>query len=78
MRARGRKDFHRNRYSKTELRGLLRRSGFLPLAMGFQTQIDVLPANSAFVASVRPLLRLASLQQWTSCLCAVAEKTSYF
>jgi SAM-dependent methyltransferase len=78
MRVSGRNDFHRNRYSKSEFRRLLRRSGFLPIVMGYQTQIDLLPVDGAAVAAIRPFLRLASLGRFTSCLCAVAEKTLYF
>jgi SAM-dependent methyltransferase len=77
MRLSGRSDFHRNLYSKPEFRRLLLRSGFLPLVMGFQTQIDLLPADGA-LASIRPFLRLAPLRHFTSCLCAVAERTLYF
>jgi len=78
MRVSGRSDFHRNLYSKSDFRRLLVRSGFLPLALGFQTQADALPADGAWLAAVRPFLRLAPLQRFTSCLCGVAEKTLYF
>jgi hypothetical protein len=78
MRVSGRNDFHHNLYSKSDFRRLLLRSGFLPLVMGFQTQIDLLPADGAWLAAVRPLLRLTLLRHFTSCLCAVAEKILYF
>jgi SAM-dependent methyltransferase len=78
MRVSGRKDFHRNLYSRGEFRRLLRRSGFLPIVVGYQTQIDLLPVDGGAVAAIRPLLRLGSLGRFTSCLCAVTEKTLYF
>jgi len=78
MRASGRDDFHRNLYSKSEFRRLLLRSGFLPLAIGFQTQFDLLPSDGARAAAVRAMCRWTPLKRLTSCLCAVAEKASYF
>ena len=43
-----------------------------------QPQLDALPAGYRFLRWLRPVARAAQLHRLTSCLCAVAEKTTYF
>jgi SAM-dependent methyltransferase len=78
LRRRGRNDFHRRLYSTSQLRALLTHGGFWPLLIGYQTQLDALPADDRFLRWLRPVARAAQLHRLTSCLCAVAEKTTYF
>jgi len=52
------KRLHHKPLFQVRFRRLLLRSGFLPLVMGFQTQIDLLPADGAWLAAVRPLLSI--------------------
>ena len=78
LRRRGRDDFHRRLYSPSQLRALLTHSGFWPLRIARQTQLDALPAGYRFLRWRRPVARAAQLHRLTSCLCAVAEKTTYF
>lgn len=78
LRHRGRGAFHRRLYSPAQLRALLTRSGFWPLLIAYQTQLDALPADRRSVQWLRPLARAAQLHRITSCLCAVAEKITNF
>lgn len=68
---------HRRLYSLSESRRMLLHSGFVPVLAGFQTQLDLLPGDGNGSAIWRSILRLAMLQRLTSCICAVAEKSSY-
>ena len=77
LRSRNR-DFHRRLYTRSETLRLLEHTGFIPLAAGFQTQLDLLRVESAAMRLLRPFLRLLRLHRLTACLCAVAEKTAYF
>jgi SAM-dependent methyltransferase len=70
-------DFHRRLYSRSQLRAMLMHTGFWPLRIAYQTQLDALPPSNR-VAVLRPLARTAQLHRLTSCLCAVAEKLTYF
>jgi SAM-dependent methyltransferase len=76
LRRRGGNHFHWRLYDRAQLRELLLHAGFRPLVAGYQTQLDLLPADGG-VAALRPLLRLVQLQKMASCLCAVAEKVAY-
>jgi SAM-dependent methyltransferase len=78
LRRRGRNDFHRRLYSSAQLRALLTHCGFWPLLIAYQTQLDALPADHGVLRGLRPLARAAQLHRLTSCLCAVAEKATYF
>jgi SAM-dependent methyltransferase len=78
LRRRGRNDFHRRLYSPSGVRAMLLHSGFWPMRIAYQTQLDALPVNRTPVRWLRPALRAAQLQRLTSCLCAVAEKVSGF
>ena len=78
LRRRGRNDSHRRLYSPSHLRALLTHSGFWPLVIAHQTQLDALPADHKSIRWLRPVARAAQLHRLTSCLCAVAEKTTYF
>jgi hypothetical protein len=78
LRRRGRNDFHRRLYSTSQLRALLTHGGFWPLLIAYQTQLDALPADDRSLRWLRPIARAAQLHRLTSCLCAVAEKTTYF
>lgn len=78
LRRRGRDDSHRRRYSPSHLRALLTHSGFWPRLIAHQTQLDALPADDRSIRWLRPVARAAQLHRLTSCLCAVAEKTTYF
>ena len=77
LRAR-RRGFHRRLYSRWETLRLLEHTGFLPLVVGFQTQLDLLPPELAALRILRPVLRFLRLHRRTACLCAVAEKTACF
>jgi SAM-dependent methyltransferase len=78
LRRRGRNDFHGRLYSPSPLRALLMHSGFRPLLIAYQTQLDALPASDSSLGWLRPAARAAQLHRLTSCLCAVAEKTTCF
>lgn len=78
LRRRGRNDFHRRLYSSSQFRALLTHGGFWPLLLAYQTQLDALPADDRSLRWLRPLARAGQLHRLTSCLCAVAEKTTYF
>ena len=78
LRRRGRGDFHRRLYCPSQLRALLTRSGFWPLLIACQTRLDALPADGTSLQCLRPVARAAQLHRLTSCLCAVAEKTTCF
>jgi SAM-dependent methyltransferase len=69
LRFRGR-EHHARLYGLAELRGLLLHAGFMPLAAGYQTRLDLLPGGSRGTR----LLRLLGAHRFASCLCAVAEK----
>jgi SAM-dependent methyltransferase len=73
----GRDDFHWRLYSRADLRGLLLHTGFRPIVVGYQTQLDLLAVGGAALAVLRPILRLLQLHRLVSCLCAVAEKVVY-
>ena len=77
LRRRGNK-FHRRLYSVSQFRALLMHSGFWPLLIACQTRLDALPADGRLLQWLRPLARAAQLHRLTSCLCAVAEKTTCF
>ena len=68
--------FHWRLYNRSELRSLLLHAGFRPIAAGFQTQIDLLPASGG-ISAMRPLMRFFQLHRLASCLCAVGEKVAY-
>lgn len=76
LRRQGGDRFHWRLYDRDQLRELLLHAGFRPLITGYQTQLDLLPADGG-VAAVRPLLRLLQVHRLASCLCAVAEKVAY-
>ena len=70
--------FHRRLYSVSQFRALLTHSGFWPVLIACQTRLDALPADGRLLQWLRPLARAAQLHRLTSCLCAVAEKTTCF
>jgi SAM-dependent methyltransferase len=79
LRLRDRGDFHRRLYGYREMNHMLLHSGFLPLVAGYQTQLDMLrPPGGRARRMIRVLARLLQAHRLTACLCAVAEKTSYF
>ena len=78
LRRRERNGFHRRLYTPSQLRALLTHCGFWPPLIACQTQLDVLPVERAPLGLLRPVARAAQLHRLTSCLCAVAEKTTYF
>lgn len=78
LRRRGRDGLHRRLYSPSQFRAMLTHSGFWPLAIAYQTQLDALPADHRSLSWLRPVARAAQLHRLTSCLCAVAEKTTCF
>jgi SAM-dependent methyltransferase len=63
---------HARLYSRREFRDLLLHSGFLPLTLGYQTLLDLLPRSGALAGLLRPL----GLARFTSCLCAVASRVT--
>jgi SAM-dependent methyltransferase len=64
--------WHARLYSRREFRDLLLHTGFLPVVLGYQTQLDLLPRSSALASLLRPL----GAERFTSCLCAVASRVS--
>jgi len=64
--------FHARLYGRSEFRRLLLHTGFLPLAIGYQTRLDALRTgyHSAW-------LRFFGLHRLAACLCAVATRTAY-
>ena len=78
LRRRGRNDFHRRLYSPSQVRALLLHSGFWPLRIAYQTQLDALPAKRTLLRWLQPAMHAAQLHRLTSCLCVVAEKTVSF
>lgn len=79
LRVSGRGDFHRHLYGRGELTAMLLRCGFLPLAAGYQTRIDCLPAyGGALARTAARGLRACQAHRFTSCLCAVAAKVESF
>ena len=74
LRKRGR-PAHRRRYRRKELEHMLLHTGFEPLAIGYQTYLDLLPARASLTGSLlRPISGLIPVHTVTSCLCAVARK----
>lgn len=63
---------HARLYSRREFRDLLLHTGFLPVVLGYQTQLDLLPRANALAGLLRPF----GLARFTSCLCAVASRVS--
>jgi len=69
-------DFHLRLYTRNQLRDLLLHTGFRPIALGYQTQADLLRAETVRLHLLRPVLRLFFIHKLTSCICAIAEKQS--
>jgi SAM-dependent methyltransferase len=71
LRRRGR-PYHPRLYGLAELRRMLLHTGFIPLAAGYQTQLDLLPSGNRGLR----WLRLLGAHRIASCLCAVAERAA--
>jgi len=68
---------HRRLYSLHQTRQMLLHTGFVPRVAGFQTRLDLLPEYGERSGGLRAILRLSMLQRLTSCICVVAETSSY-
>lgn len=77
LRINQRPNSHLRLYSLSEARRMLLHTGFVPRLAGFQTQLDLLPPDGKWSGVLRSILRLGMLQRLTSCICVVAEKSSY-
>ncbi len=65
--------FHQRLYRRAGLRDLLLHTGFVPLAIGYQTRLDALRRDGRGLG----LLRWLGLHRFTACLCAIAAKRDY-
>jgi SAM-dependent methyltransferase len=63
---------HARLYSRRDFREMLLHTGFLPVVLGYQTQLDLLPRSSGLASLLRPF----GLARFTSCLCAVASRVT--
>jgi SAM-dependent methyltransferase len=73
LRRGGRGDHHARLYTARSLRAMLLHTGFHPRVVGYQTRLDLLPADDPARAALKPVARRV-VAPFTSCLAAVADK----